>query len=58
MEALRLQLDVPRDAALLLHHAEATHGRHQSLLLLAEVKDLRTDTMCVFSVSSDNICLI
>lgn len=40
-EVLGLALDVPRHAAVFLHHAEATHGGHQCLLLLAEREHLR-----------------
>lgn len=40
MEAFGLELDVPCYTALFLHHAEATHGRHQGPLLLAEFKHL------------------
>lgn len=39
-QVLSLELDVPRHAAVLLHHAEATHGGHQGLLLLAECEHL------------------
>lgn len=40
-QVLSLELDVPRHAAVFLHHAEATHGGHQRLLLLAEREHLR-----------------
>lgn len=39
-EVLGLQLDVPRHAAVFLHHTKATHGGHQGLLLLAEGEHL------------------
>lgn len=39
-EVLGLELDVPRHAAVFLHHAEATHIGHQCLLLLAECEHL------------------
>lgn len=40
VDALGLELDVPGYAALFLHHAESTHGRHQRFLLLAKFKNL------------------
>jgi hypothetical protein len=40
VEPLSLQLDVPGDAALLLHHTESTHCGHQCLLLLTEFNHL------------------
>lgn len=40
-QVLGLELDVPRHAAVFLHHAEATHGGHQCLLLLAKCEHLR-----------------
>lgn len=42
-QVLSLELDVSRHAAVFLHHAEATHGGHQCLLLLAECEHLRVE---------------